>query len=330
MVCTPDTKGSSGVFTACLVANSDTLDPCDPAVFDASSERYEILSENITYTDVLLGGNGLTGTIDKIGIHTRHGARVVTGQMTMEVGPYELENWLPRIMLKDVTPATSPPEYLQDETGADTNPFDIMLKRDQGTVTYRHCIVRGATFNSVASIGGSQQIMRMTLEILGYEEHDTTYPDPDPDLPSENRLYWLLGDAKLTLDTPGDDTEYYFDSFSLRIDNGFVPNLRNFLRTTSVQSRGRSVTLRVATPYTASSHTNLYIGYHAGQGILSFLGTKEPEVPDTYQTVFTFEDLRQTRRTPATRGPGEIPLALDFEAYRTATAGPLKVVNAYS
>ena len=86
MTCEPDTLGSVGVFTSMLVENSDTTDPCDVATFDANSERYEILQENIRYTDVLLGGNGLTGTIDRTGIHTRHGARVVTGQFTLEVG----------------------------------------------------------------------------------------------------------------------------------------------------------------------------------------------------------------------------------------------------
>ena len=324
MPCEPNTCGSVGVFTSMLVEDSDVVDPCVVATFDDQSERYEILSENIRYTDTLLGGSGLTGTIDKVGVHTRHGARIVTGQVTMEVGPYELEKWLPRIMLKD-----GPSPFTMDET-ADLNPFDIMLKRDQGTVIYRHCAVRGAVFNAVASIGGNEQVMRMTLDILGYEEHDATYPATPPDLPSSPRLYWLLGDGKLTLDTPTVNTEYYFDSFSLRIDNGLTPLLRNFLRTTCIQSRGRDVTLRLRSPYTSGSHSNLYISDYSGECVLNFLGTKNDEVDNLYVTTFTFPEVHQIRRTPSTRGPGEIPLAVDFTAYRTSSAGPLTVTNSYS
>ena len=94
-----ETCGSQGVYTSFLVEESD-LTNCNPATFSDSSERYEILNESIRFTDVLLGGNGLTGTIDKIGNHTRHGARVVVGEFSLEVGPYELAKWLPRILGK--------------------------------------------------------------------------------------------------------------------------------------------------------------------------------------------------------------------------------------
>jgi hypothetical protein len=323
MPCEPQTLGSVGVFTSMLVENSDTTDPCDVAVFDSSSERYEILSENITYTDVLLGGNGLTGTIDRTGIHTRHGARVVTGQFTLEVGPYELANWLPRIFGNN---ATSP--YETQET-FDLLPFDIMLKRDQGTVIYRHCGVRSAVFNAAASVGGSEQVLRLTIEILGFEEHNATYPVAPPDLPSTDRLYWLIGDGQLQL-TPsgGSQTEYYFDSFSLRIDNGLTPILRNFLNVTALQSRGREIMFRASTPYTAGSHTALYIDYFKGTGTLSFLSSKSSETPASYSTVITLNDLRSTRRTPNAGGPGEIPLFIDMKAHRSGTNEPISVVNA--
>lgn len=323
-----DTCGSLGVYTAMAVENSDLVN-CNPATFDANSERYEILAENIRYTDTLLGGNGLTGTIDSIGNHLRHGARVVAGSFTMEVGPHDLTYWLPRIFGNAAAGTT----FATDET-FDLKPFDIMLKRDQGTVTYRRCSVASATFTSTASIGGQSQVMRMTLQILGHEEHDTTWPDPGPSLPTSERLYWLLGDGKLEV-TPdgGSQTEYYFDSFSLRIDNNLVPKLRNFLKVTCIQTNGRQIRLRVRTPYTATSHSNLYINDFQGSGLLSFVGSmanhNNDEVPSTYSTVVTLPDLRQTRRTPATQGREEIPLTLDLEAYRTSSAEPITVVNAH-
>ena len=323
-----DTCGSQGVYTSLLVEESD-LANCNPATFDTSSERYEILSESIRFTDNLLGGNGLTGTIDKIGNHTRHGARVVVGEFSLEVGPYELDNWLPRILGKAASGST----FTTDET-FDLLPFDIMLKRDQGTVTYRRCSVSAATLTSTASIGGAEQVTRLTLRVLGYEEHDTTYPATPPSLPTEERLYWLLGDGKLEMTPEGGSlTEYYFDAFSLRIDNNLTPKTRNFLSVTCVQTNGRQIRLRVRTPYTSSSHTNLYINDFKGQGVLSFLGSKNPEVPSAYSTVITLPELRQTRITPNTAGRGEIPLSLDLEAYRSASASgtiePITITNAH-
>ena len=83
-------------------------------------------------------------------------------------------------------------------------------------------------------------------------------------------------------------------------------------------------------------HSNFYIDDFKGSGTLSFLGSQQNhnnmEVPATYQTIFTFADLRQTRITPSTNGRGEIPLSLDMEAYRvggTNAAEPLVVTNAH-
>lgn len=318
-----DTCGSLGVYTSMLVEESDVA-TCNPATFDSNSERYEILSEGIRFTDVLLGGNGLTGTIDKIGNHTRHGARVVVGEFSMEVGPHDLANWLPRILGN----AGSGSTFTTDET-FDLRPFDIMLKRDQGTVTYRRCSVNSATFTATASIGGAAQVVRMTLQVIGHEEHDTSYPSPAPALPTSDRLYWLLGDAKLEMTPDGGSlTEYYFDAFSLRIDNNLTPRTRNFLSVTCIQTNGRTIRMRVRTPYTSSSHTDLYINDFKGSGVLSFLGSKNAEVPSSYSTVITLPELRQTRITPGTTGRGEIPLALDLEAYRSSAAEPITITNA--
>ena len=330
MTCDPQAVnvcGSMGVYTALLVEDSNT--DCTPVTFSSSSERYEILSENIRYTDTLLGGEGLTGTIDTIGNHLRHGTRVVAGSIVMEVGPYELDHWLPRI-LGNAAAGTS---FTTDET-FDLLPFDIIIKRDQGVAQYRQCSVSSATFTSTASIGGQGQVMRMTLQIIGHEEHDGGWPATPPALPTAERLYWLLGDGKLEMtQTGGSQVEYYFDSFSLRIDNNLQPKTRNFLKVVCIQSTGRQIRLRVRTPYTTASHTNLYINDFKGSGILSFLGGQanhnNMEVDALYTTVMTLADLRQTRITPNTSGPAEIPLSLDLEAYRTGSSEPIAITNTH-
>lgn len=333
MTCDPlleEVRGSMGVYSAILVEDSN--EDCTPVTSWGSAERYEILSENIRYTDILLGGEGLTGLIDTIGNHLRHGTRVVAGSITMEVTAYDLDNWLPRILGNPGSGST-----FETAEELDLLPFDILVKRDQGVSQYRQCSVTSATFTSTASISGQEQVVRLTLQIIGHEEHDGTWPTTPPALPTDQRLYWLLGDGKLQF-TPdgGTQDEYYFDAFSLRIDNNLVPKTRNFLKVVAIQSRGRQIRLRVRSPYTASMHSNFYIDDFKGSGTLSFLGSQQNhnnmEVPATYQTIFTFADLRQTRITPSTNGRGEIPLSLDMEAYRvggTNAAEPLVVTNAH-
>ena len=329
----PQTCGSVGSYAKLLVEDSDIVGDYDPATFDSNSERYEFLRETITYSDVLLGGNGITGGIDPIAAHLRSGTRIVHGQIFMEVGPVELSAWLPRIFGNTDTP----PTFTTAET-FDLTPFDLFIRRDQGDSLYRHCAVNSAAFRCRASIEGEEQVMQMMLDIIGYQEHGAeTWPVTEPALPSSNELYWLLGDGKLSLDVDGDatlqaDEEYYFDAFNLLIDNNLVPQTRNFLRVTCLQSRGRKIRLQVSTPYMSSTHTDLYISRFDGKGQLNFLGTKNLSgtSESTYTTTIDFPRLVQTRRTPNVSGPGEIPLSLDLEAFRTSSAEPITVTNSTS
>lgn len=317
------TCGSIGSYFKILVENSDLTPPCPPATFGETSERYEILNENVQFTDVTLGGNGLTGGVDPIFAHLRSGTRIVYGRILMEVGPYELRNWLPRILGN----AGADPVYTTSTTFS-LRPFDIMMKRDKGTVIYRHCAVNRAILSARASIDGDEQIMQLGLDIIGYQEHDATYPATEPALPSSTRLYWLLGDGKLTLTGITQD-EVYFDSFNLFFDNNLVPQTRNFLRITCLQSRGRRIRLQVSTPYTANSHSDLYINRFTGAGELLFTGQKNLSATTAsgYETKVSLPLLYQTRRTPATRGHGEIPLTLDMMAYRDGTTEPITITN---
>lgn len=324
------TCGSIGSYFKIAVEDSDTTNYL-PATFDSNSERYEILNEDVQYTDLTLGGNGLTGGLDPIINHLRSGTRIVYGDILMEVGPYELEKWLPRIL-------GNPPDgntFTTAET-FDLTPFDILMKRDQATLHYRHCAVNRAVLRSRATIDGDEQIMQLMMSVIGYEEHSTTsWPEPEPPLPDGNRLYWLHGDGKLTLPTGTSDAqeEYYFDAFNLMIDNNLLPMTRNFLEITCLRSLGRRIRLQVSTPYTTTSHSKLYVSkVDRAQGVLSFLGTKNLSgtTEEPYTTIFTFPNLFQTRRTPSTRGHGEIPLSVDLQAYRNGTTEPISVENSYS
>ena len=323
-----DGCGSLGAYAKMLVEDSILTGDCPPATFDSESYRQEFLTENIQYTDTVLGGSGLTGTVDPIYAHLRPGTRMVFGRLVMEAGPNELAFWLPKILGNPASGTT----YTTNET-FDAAPVDIMMNRDQGTVIYRHMVPNRALLSARASIGGAEQVVQLAIDFIGYEEHDAVWPDPAPSLPETEHLFWLLGDAKLELDTnnPGPADEYYFDAFNFMVDNNLLPQTRNFLRITCLQSRGRKFRLQASIPYTSDSHSLLYINNlpkETGQGVLNFLGTKNltGEDGENYVSTFTFPKLFQTRRTPSVRGPGDIPLLVDFMAYRTPSNEPLTAI----
>ena len=316
MACT-DGCGSLGAYAKILTEDSILTGDCPVATFDVNSTRHEFLTESIQYTDPTMGGTGLNGTIDPIFAHLRAGTRMVYGRYTTEVGPHDIQYWMPRILGKS---GSSP--FTTQET-FDLVPFDMMINRDLGTHIYRHCAINRAMFSARASVSGSEQTMQMTLDVIGYEEHAATWPASPPALPTSDRLYWLLGDGALTLDTsnPAAQDEYYFDAFNLMFDNNLLPQTRNFLRITCLQSRGRKIRLQVPIPYTVASNSKLYDTKFDGAGVLNFLGTKNLTglTGADYVTTFTFPQLHSTRQTPRVQGPGDIPLILDLQAYRTAS-----------
>lgn len=325
-----DACGSIGSNFRMLVEPSDTDAPCDVATFGGSSTRFEILKENLAYTDSTIGSKGLTGTLDPIANHLRAGSRIVYGNIAMEVGPNELEFWLPKILGNSTKSANNWSTGEQFELV----PVDILVDREGGQVIYRHCIVAQCVIagTTASQQDPDRQVIKMVMTMIGLEEHDSSWPGDAPALPSDPRLFWLFGDSDLLLEVPSADTSYNMDSFNLSINNMVTPKTRNHLQVTCLRSEGRDIRLGMTIPYTAESHAELYIGNpdrYDNSGILTFLGTKNllGLIGEDMETTFTFDRLYQTRQTPSTPGKAEIPLSLDFRAYRTVAAEPLVVTN---
>lgn len=319
---------SIGSYFRMAVEDSDTVN-CVPANFTSGSERYFPLSENIQFTDTVVGSNGLTGTLDRIANHLRPGTRFVIGRLLMEVGPNELANWLPRILGNDPSGTT-----YTTAMDHELKPFDLLFQRDQGTVIYRHCVVSRALFRAAASLDSDpeSQVLRMALDIVGAEEHDAEWPAEGPGIPQENRLYWLFGDCdfELQINTPpADATALPIDAFNLLIDNNLDFKSRNSLWISFMRARERVIRLQATTPYTEDVHDELYINRFDGPGTLRFRGNKNlagaPEEP--WLTEFSFPRLYQQRITPTTSGRGEIVKSLELTAYRTHNEEPISITN---
>ena len=323
-----DSCGAIGSNFRMLVEPSIVVPPCIPATFDASSIRFEIIGENISYSDVVVGSRGLTGTMDPIANHLRGGARIVEGNIKMEVGVNELEFWLPKVLgggAKAGNNWSTAPAFT-------AVPVDIMMDREAGVVIYRHCVVNSCVFEAedAQEDDPETQVLTMTLNMIGIEEHDSTWPGTAPSLPTTQRLFWLFGDSDLQLEEPTASTSYAMDWFKLQIDNMILPKTRNNLIVTCLQSRGRRIRFAAGTPYTTGTHADYYISRYDDSGVLTFLGTKNMtglQHEEDNVTTFTFARLFQKRQTPNVGGRAEVPLNLDMTAYRTATEEPLVVTN---
>lgn len=308
--------GSFGPFFKMAVVDSgETL---GSAVFDQSSERYNILGENVGYPENLVGDNGLTGFLEKFANQLREGVRFVAGTFLMEMGPYELSQWLPRILRKQASGDTY-------ETGDESLPFDMLFVRDQGIARYNGCEVARALFRSASRLdGGEEQILQVLITVIGRNEVITgvEWPSPEPTVADLAEPFWMISDTTFEL---GDD-EYPIDAFNLLIDNNLQPLARNSPFLTCIRSNGRDIRLQVPTPLTTSSYEALYENRYDGPGVLKFDALKNL-APESYESTFAFTRLVQQRQTPSTRGRAEIPLSLDLTAYRTVSQPALIVTN---
>jgi hypothetical protein len=300
--------GSFGAFLEMLVEDHD---PETPAVFDDESERYAPLAEQIEAITSLVGSQGLTGTLGRFGTFVREGVRYAAGSFLLELGPFQLSKWLPRIMHEDA----------DDETyvfGRKAKAFDVLLKRDQAVHRYNGMQVAQAVLRATGSISEpEQQILQALITVVGLSEDvDEEWPDPKPVLPDDSEPFWLLGDSYFRLGDEGDETEYPVDTFNLLIDHNMQLIPRNSLTLQCIRSAGRDVRLQFPTPLTVASNAALYQQRYDGRVEIEFSPDKNLGT-GSQSTIFEFPRVIQQRRTPTTSGRNEIPLAIDLTAFMT-------------
>jgi hypothetical protein len=307
--------GAEGAFAAIAVEAAG-------GTFDASSERYEFLAENIALRDRVVRGMGVTGDLDLIASHLREGAAFVYGQLLMNVTPKELENWLPRILGGLKSGSTHSP-------GNTLPKFDMLIKRDTATHKYTDCLVASAQFSAETSIGGDDaddepSLIQLLLTIMGKDETSGTWPASPPPIDELNKMYWIAADSTLTLMS----TAYPMDSFRLVINNMLKPKIRNELRPVCIQSQGRIVQFAPVIPASAAAVTALYNTRPSGAASLAFSGAKYLDEED-YATTFTMLNVFGQKVTPATKGRQEIPLQLNMTAYKSGTDASISILNSF-
>lgn len=291
------------------------------AAFTAATRREEILAENLTYSDSVVGGRGITGWIDQSSLKLRNGQRLVSGGFIMEVGPTQIAPWIQAI-LGNSAGATA--GVFSTKEKWDQLPFDLSLERDNIDHGYRYCVIQRAVFRGRSDPGNPQgQMVQMALSFLGVEQEEITFPAALA-LPSAVEYPWLLGDAVLDYD----GTDLTVESFDLTIDNQIKPLFRNRLTPGCFRSLGRRIELDVSVPYGVDAYDALMHNNDEDKAVsLSFVSDNLPTAFSDYSTIFNFPQTRRISHRHVTSSKDEIPLQVKLMAYVKGTSPAMKITN---
>jgi len=304
--------GSFGINSKLGFVGSGAID----AAPVAPTSRLEILGENFVYSDQIVGGRGLTGSVNEISAHLRQGQRLVSGGFVTEIGPNELAPFIRAICGNGSANQTK-------ET-IDHVPFDFTISRDLVTHAYRYCLPRQVVIRGRSSGEDPEdQILQMAMQFLGVEEHGAAFPSALV-LPATDRLFWLIGDSKLEVGS----SEFPMIGFEIRIDYMWQPLFRNKLKPGCFRSMGRQITIEVQVPYSATSAAALFGANEESALTLSLASDNLPDDFADYSTVFDFPCVRRIEKSANTQGRGEIPLVATFRSYQKGTGTTMSIVNA--
>jgi hypothetical protein len=306
--------GSFGINSKIGVAPSGAID----AALVAATSRLEILGESFIYQDELIGGRGITGSLNPMVTHLRQGQRAVEGGIVFEIGPNELDPWIPALLGNTTADATVTKDTF------DKVAHDFTIQRDLVTHGYRHCVLRQASIRGRSNPEDPEdQIVQAALGFIGVEEHaGVTFPALS--LSSTERLFWIVADSILEVDT----VEFPIISFDITIAYRLIPLFRNKLKIGCFRAVGREVILDVQIPYSSESATALFGANDTNQDVtLKLVSDNLPETYAAYETVFNFPTMRRVNKRATTDSKGEIPLQARFRAYQSGTGENMSITN---
>jgi hypothetical protein len=303
--------GSFGINSKLGFAASGAIN----AAPNAPTSRLEILAENFNYADQLIGGRGLTGSVNEITAHLRQGQRLVNGGFVCEVGPNEIAPFIRMICGNTAADQT--------KEKVDHVPFDFTVERDLVDHAYRYCLPQQIVIRGRSDAEDPEgQILQMAMQFMGVEEHGATFPN-NLALPDTDRLYWLIGDSKLEVGS----AEFPVIGFDITIRYAWRPLFRNQLKPGCFRSLGRQITVEVQVPFSPASSAALFSENVETDLVLSLAADNLPEEFSDYATVFTFPTVRRIEKNANTQGRGEIPLIATFKSYQKGSGTTMSITN---
>jgi hypothetical protein len=306
--------GSFGINTKVGFAPSGGIDDA----FVPATKRIEVLRENLQFSDQLVQGKGITGSINPITAHLRNGQRLVSGGIAIEIGPNELAPWIRALCGNTAANQT------KDSFNAIAHDFTI--QRDLVTHGYRHCIIQQAVIRGRSNPEDpDDQIMQLAMSFIGIEEVEVAGFPAGVNLPTDDQLFWLIGDSKLTVA----EDDFPVIGFDISIRNMIQPLFRNRLTPGCFRSLGRDITLEVQVPYSPESATAMFGENDENLDVLlELVSDNLPESASNYATSFNFPTMRRVEKSASTRGRGEIPLEATFRSFQMGAGTNMSITNA--
>lgn len=286
----------------------------ESAVFDASSERYALLAENLKGKRILQGRNRITGDLSTYAAYVRQHSYFVQGTVVLQPGPADLDNWLPRIMGK----AGSAGTYALDNVFSD---FAILFHKENAIFRIDNCRTNYAVFQSRSAEGEeAEELVTLALNIFGIAEEvdGEAWPNPEPALTlTTSYIPYTHWEGAFTLGGSATD----FRRFALAINNNLKPKFYSSITANCFRSRGRRITLQTENPFIEDTIDDAQTMLTTGMaGVLTFTN-------GNVSTQFSMPHLRNSYESPSISGKDEMPLELDLEALATASNNELVVVN---
>jgi len=290
--------------------------------FDASSEIYDFLSEDIGVGERIIGGRAITGSRSQYAGATRLGHTTVGGNLRTYTSAGDLDFWLPRIL----GAAEAANVFDVSDSLATNGQFGMLIDRVGGIFQYVNCFVDKAYWRAQAGpTDGEAEVVEQVLSIVGTREHlGTSWPGSPPTFSAGgNRAPLIMADAVLTVGA----TPFYMKSVVILVDNQIQPRWVNSITPTALCPSDRIVMVRAVLPFTAAADAVFGAAMYQHPNQATGVAATIVFTHGSFVTTFTFTSLQWVKTTPQVRGKTEIVLQVDFQARKTDTASELVVTN---
>lgn len=322
--CTDD--GASAISAIGSLTNTGTL-------FTTQHKALlkEFVNETIGLEQAVIDASGIRGQMGHIDTRTRHGVRVVAGQIVMQPSVQDLYDLVP------IWFGGSSASPALQETGPAS--FGLAISRDAKDFYYNYCKV--ARVNLTSASGG---ILTMTLTIIGTDENvpgagsvdgvpfaaDTISGRSLTAPVAQSPLMHFDTSAGVLFDRSGANFAGNPEGISITIDHGIMPDrFRNKKTVSALPAMDRVVSVELGFPYStrnaaaAAANTTLYPAQLAGYG-----STNAGDFRVQYahgdiaskSVTFDFIVTKFNRSAPRVgNSRGEIMLPYTGRAFRTAS-----------
>lgn len=305
--------GSLAVMLVMPRTNTTDSDP----TFNASSEIYPFLYEDVKAVRKRVSSNLITGSGSQYSSRSTKASYVPQGPIGLQLGPAELDKWLPRILGAD----ESSNVFAISES---IKLFDMMIYRDNGVFYYRNCVVAAALFQSKSADGGDEEeILNTQLRIIAREEDLTkSWPATIPThFDGEDYAPYTHGQHRFSIN----GTAYNSMETSILIDNGIQARTRNSLTPNCVFKTRRRIRAMITAPFTTGAWSAAQSLYDAADDVRLRWETGTGVSDEALQ--FDFPLMLNTQEPPTAKGHGEMPLQFMLEAQASASGNELSVTN---